>query len=114
MLPETRTRNPRHRRSRRRSWRGEIASPSPSPTPAKRPESAKPRVSEIGVVPGDVFFDSSDDDDVDPPLAPRSGDEGGEAPGEKRSPMRSDPAPAKKPARTVRPGGVLWSDSDED
>ena len=90
-----------------------IASPSPSPTPAKRPESAKPRVSEIGVVPGDVFFDSSDDD-VDPPPAPRSSDEGREAPGEKRSPMRSDPAPAKKPARTVRPGGVLWSDSDED
>ena len=88
-------------------------SPSPSPTPAKRPESAKPRVSEIGVVPGDVFFDSSDDD-VDPPPAPRSADEGREAPGEKRSPMRSDPAPAKKPARTVRPGGVLWSDSDED
>jgi hypothetical protein len=90
-----------------------IASPSPSPTPAKRPESAKPRVSEIGVVPGDVFFDSSDDD-VDPPPAPRSGDEGKEAPGEKRSPTRPDPEPAKKPARTVRPGGVLWSDSDED
>ena len=90
-----------------------IASPSPSPTPAKRPESAKPRVSEIGVVPGDVFFDSSDDD-VDPPPAPRSGDGGKEAPGEKRSPTRPDPAPAKKPARTVRPGGVLWSDSDED
>ena len=92
-----------------------IASPSPSPTPGNsRPESAKrPRVSEIGVVPGDVFFDSSDDD-VEPPALPTSGDEGKAAPVAKRSPSRPEPAPAKKPARTVRPGGVLWSDSDED
>ena len=72
-------------------------SPSPSPTPAKR-------ASEIGVTPGDVFFDSSDDD-VDPPAPAR-------APVAEKSPSAS-PVPVKKAAKPVRPGGVLWDSDDE-
>jgi hypothetical protein len=72
-------------------------SPSPSPTPAKR-------VSEIGVTPGDVFFDSSDDD-VDPPPPVR-------APVIEKSPSAS-PVPMKNAAKPVRPGGVLWDSDDE-
>jgi hypothetical protein len=81
-------------------------SPSPSPTPAKRVSETAPakRVSEIGVTPGDVFFDSSDDD-VDPPPPVR-------APVIEKSPSAS-PVPMKNAAKPVRPGGVLWDSDDE-
>ena len=62
------------------------------------------RVSEIGVTPGDVFFDSSDDD-VDPPPPVR-------APVIEKSPSAS-PVPMKNAAKPVRPGGVLWDSDDE-
>ena len=86
-------------------------SPSPSPTPAKRVSETAPakRVSEIGVTPGDVFFDSSDDD-VDPPAPVR-------APVIEKSPAgkspSASPVPVKKAAKPVRPGGVLWDSDDE-
>jgi hypothetical protein len=56
------------------------------------------------VTPGDVFFDSSDDD-VDPPPPVR-------APVIEKSPSAS-PVPMKKAAKPVRPGGVLWDSDDE-
>ena len=61
------------------------------------------------MTPGDVFFDSSDDD-VDPP-APVHAPVVEKSTGDK-SPSAS-PVPVKKAAKPVRPGGVLWDSDDE-